>query len=117
MQVELRPYQTAAFEAVREHLRAGAKSVLINAPTGSGKTVLASALMEMVMCKGNRANFVVDRLSLINQTSETFDRYGLRHGVIQSSHPRWQPHQPIQVCSVQTLSRRGWPDAQVDVID
>lgn len=117
MQVELRPYQTAAFDAVREHLRNGARSVLVNAPTGSGKTVLASALMEMVMQKGNRANFVVDRLSLINQTSETFDRYGLRHGVIQSNHPRWMPHQPVQVCSVQTLSRRGWPEAHVDVID
>lgn len=117
MQVSLRPYQEAAFEAVREHLRNGARSVLVNAPTGSGKTVLASALMEMVMEKGNRANFVVDRLSLINQTSETFDRYGLRHGVVQSSHPRWMPHQPIQVCSVQTLSRRGWPESKVDVFD
>lgn len=117
MHVVLRPYQEAAFEAVRKHLRNGAKSVLINAPTGSGKTILASALMEMTMAKGNRANFVVDRLSLINQTSETFDRYGLRHGVVQASHPRWMPHQPIQVCSVQTLARRGWPESRVDVID
>lgn len=117
MQVELRPYQLAAFDAVREHLRAGARSILVNAPTGSGKTVLASALMEMVMAKGNRANFVVDRLSLINQTSETFDRYGLRHGVIQSNHPRWMPHHPVQVCSVQTLAKRGWPQSQVDVFD
>lgn len=85
--------------------------------TVTHNTVLASALMEMVMAKGNRANFVVDRLSLINQTSETFDRYGLRHGVVQSNHPRWMPHQPVQVCSVQTLSRRGWPESHVDVID
>lgn len=117
MKIALRPYQEAAFERVRQHLRDGARSVLVNAPTASGKTVLASALMEMTMAKGNRANFVVDRLSLVNQTSETFDRYGLRHGVIQADHPRWEPHWPIQVCSVQTLSRRGWPSAQLDVID
>lgn len=73
--------------------------------------------MEMVETKGNRANFVVDRLSLIGQTSDTFDRYGLNHGVIQSDHPRWMPSLPIQLCSVQTLARRRWPESSVDVID
>lgn len=109
MKIELRPYQAAAFEEAREHIRNGARSVLINAPTGSGKTVLASALMEMAASKGRRANFVVDRLSLIDQTSTTFDRYGLDHGVIQGMHPRFRPSMPIQVCSVQTITKRGWP--------
>lgn len=117
MRVELRDYQAAAFEAVRQHIREGARSVLVNAPTGSGKTVLASALMELTGLKGNRANFVVDRLSLIDQTSATFDRYGLDHGVIQAMHFRYRPSQAIQVCSVQTISKRGWPESQVDVFD
>jgi superfamily II DNA or RNA helicase len=117
VKVELRGYQSEAFDKVRGAIRAGAKRVLVSAPTGSGKTVLASALMELTVGKGNKANFVVDRLSLIGQTSETFDRYGLPHGVIQSDHPRYRPSEPIQVCSIQTLSKRGWPDAQVDVFD
>ncbi len=118
MRVQLRDdYQVPAVEAVRQALRDGARSVLINAPTGSGKTVLASALMEMAMQKKRRANFVVDRLSLVQQTSDTFDRYGLEHGVIQSTHPRYRPSLPIQLCSVQTLSRRGWPEADLDMID
>ncbi len=118
MKVVLRDdYQAPAVQQAREAIRAGARSILINAPTGSGKTVMASALMELVMEKGRRANFVVDRLSLIQQTSDTFDRYGLEHGVIQSQHPRYRPSLPIQICSVQTLSKRGWPDAHVDLID
>jgi type I site-specific restriction-modification system R (restriction) subunit len=51
--------------------------------------------MEMVKEKGNRASFVVDRLSLIQQTSDTFDRYGLDHGVIQGGHERWRPALPL----------------------
>lgn len=118
MKVQLREdYQVPAVEAVRQALREGARAVLINAPTGSGKTVMASALMELTAAKGRRANFVVDRLSLIGQTSDTFDRYGLHHGVIQGDHPRYRPSLPIQVCSVQTLSKRGWPEANVDMID
>lgn len=117
MKVSLRPYQQAAFDKVRDAIRAGARRVLVVSPTGSGKTVLASALMEMTREKGNRATFTVDRLSLIDQTSETFDRYGLDHGVQQGSHPRWAPYLPIQVCSIQTLARRQWPISQVDVYD
>lgn len=117
MQVVLRDYQAAAFEQAREHIRNGKRSILIVAPTGSGKTVLASALMEMTREKGNRATFVVDRLSLIDQTSATFDRYGLGHGVIQGQHYRWAPYERIQVCSVQTLAKRKWPESAVDVFD
>ncbi|OBU53830.1 DEAD/DEAH box helicase [Stenotrophomonas maltophilia] len=117
MTVSLRPYQAAAFERAREAIRSGARRILIVAPTGSGKTVLASALMEMARQKGNRASFVVDRLSLIQQTSQTFDRYGLHHGVIQGGHPRWAPWQPLQLCSVQTIAKRGWPDSRLDVFD
>jgi DNA repair protein RadD len=110
-------YQVPAVDQARQAIREGARTILINCPTGGGKTVMASALMELVAARGKRANFVVDRLSLIQQTSDTFDRYGLEHGVIQSQHPRYRPSLPIQVCSVQTLSRRGWPDAHVDMID
>ena len=117
MRVELRDYQQVAFDKARDAVRQGAKRILICAPTGGGKTVLASALMEMVREKGNRASFVVDRLSLIQQTSDTFDRYGLDHGVIQGGHERWAPALPIQLCSVQTLGRRRWPETAVDVFD
>lgn len=117
MRVELRDYQSAAFDKAREAIRNGARRILIVAPTGSGKTVLASALMEMTKEKGNRAAFVVDRLSLIDQSSATFDRYGLHHGVIQGGHPRWAPAYPLQLCSIQTLARRRWPESVVDVFD
>ncbi|WP_341809390.1 DEAD/DEAH box helicase [Xanthomonas oryzae pv. oryzicola] len=115
--IDLRDYQAAAFAKAREAIRQGARRILIVAPTGSGKTVLASALMQMAQEKSNRAAFVVDRLSLIEQTSLTFDRYGLEHGVIQAGHRRCSPWRALQLCSIQTLARRPWPDSKLDVFD
>jgi superfamily II DNA or RNA helicase len=54
---------------------------------------------------------------LINQTSDMLDKYGIEHGVIQSSHPRFQPWQKIQIASSQTLARRQWPEADLIIVD
>ena len=117
MKIDLRPYQDDAIERARQAIRDGAKNVLICAPTGGGKTVIASALIENNQSKGKRSAFVVDRLSLIQQTSDTFDRYGIDHGIIQASHWRFKPSRQTQICSVQTVARREWPEADLIVVD
>jgi len=117
MKVELRGYQSDAVEQARQAIRDGAKNVLICAPTGAGKTVIASHLIESATNKGQRSAFIVDRLSLIQQTSDTFDRYGIDHGIIQSEHWRFKPSRPVQICSIQTLARRQWPDTSLIVVD
>lgn len=117
MKIKLRPYQVDAIEQARAAIRGGARNVLICAPTGAGKTVLASHLIDESQAKGRRSAFVVDRVSLISQTSETFDRYGIDHGVVQASHWRFKPSKPVQLCSVQTVARRQWPEADLIVVD
>jgi superfamily II DNA or RNA helicase len=115
--IGLRDYQAQAVEQARAAIRAGAKNILIVAPTGSGKTVIGSHLIESVVVKGKRAAFCVDRLSLIQQTSDTFDRYGIDHGIIQAEHWRFKPSLPVQICSIQTLIRRKWPEADLILVD
>lgn len=80
---------------------------LIVAPTGAGKTEMAMALMEAVREKGNRCAMVLDRIVLCNQTSERMQKYRIPHGVFQSGHWRFRAYEPIQICSAQTLERRG----------
>lgn len=117
MKIDLRDYQLNAVEQARQAIRGGAKNVLIVAPTGSGKTVIGSHLIDEACAKGRRSAFVIDRLSLLGQTSETFDRYGIDHGIIQGGHWRFKPHLPVQICSIQTVAKRQWPEAQLIIVD
>lgn len=116
--LELRPYQDGSIERLRIGARDGHRAQLLMIPTGGGKTIVAVSLVKSVVEKMARAAFVVDRVSLVDQTSATFDEYGIPHGVMQSSHWRCRPYERIQVCSVQTLARRGFPEGlELIIID
>ena len=114
----LRPHQQRALSLLRISLRAGKRRPLVQAPTGAGKTVLAAAIVDGAISKGNKVLFVVPALSLIDQTVEAFYDEGLtRVGVMQAAHRLTDWTQPIQVASVQTLMRRRVPEAQVAIVD
>ncbi len=113
-----RPFQDEAHAKLRQGARDGHRCQLIMSPTGSGKTYLGMRIIHEALRRGNRAMFVCDRTTLINQTSAVADQYGLgAHSIIQSGHWRFDPSQRFQIASVQTLARRSWPDADVIVID
>ena len=75
-EIDLRPYQLDAVEGLRVKIREGKKRLILVAPTGAGKTVIASHLLRQADQKGSYALFMVDRVALVNQTSETLDDYG-----------------------------------------
>lgn len=113
-----RPFQDEAHEKLRQGARAGHRCQMLMSSTGSGKTYLGLRIIHEALKKGKRAIFVCDRRTLINQTSEVADSYGLSaHGVMMSNHNRFDPSMPFQIASAQTLARRRWPDADVIVID
>lgn len=115
---EPRPFQDTAHEKLRQGAREGNRCQMIMSPTGSGKTYLAMRIIHEALKRGKRAMFVCDRTTLINQTSEVADSYGLgTHSVIQAGHWRYDTKQPFQIASIQTLARRAWPESDVIVID
>lgn len=105
--MKLRPYQEDMLVALREKFREGKRAIVLYAPTGAGKTETSIALLDAARKKFNRSAMILDRIVLVNQTSERLDKYGIDHGVLQSGHWRWRPYEFIQVCSAQTLERRG----------
>jgi len=116
--LELRGYQNDTLEALRKGFAAGKQAQILYAPTGSGKTEMAIALLEATRKKGNRAAMILDRIILCDQTSQRLEKYHIDHGVMQSGHWRYRPHERIQVCSAQTLERKGeFPGLSLLIVD
>lgn len=114
----LRPYQEAIMGKLRAGFAAGHQAQILYLPTGGGKTEIAISLMEATAKKYNRAAMVLDRIVLCDQTSKRLDKWEIDHGVLQSGHWRYRPHERIQVCSAQTLEKRGsFPGLNLLIID
>jgi DNA repair protein RadD len=95
-----------------------ATRIMLQAPTGAGKTVLAASMVEDKIEFGNRVAFVVSDLSLIDQTIAAFNAQGISDiGIIQADHPGWNHNAAVQICSIQTLSRRGAPSVDFVLVD
>lgn len=112
------PHQAKALAMLRNSVARGVNRVVMQAPTGFGKTVLAAAIVEGALAKNRRVLFTVPALSLVDQTIEAFWSEGIRDiGVIQGNHELTNGLRSVQVASVQTLMRREVPDVDVVVID
>ena len=104
---KLRPHQVEAKERIFNSWNLY-RSILLQMPTGTGKTFLFSSIVNDILryYKDNRIKLtvliVVHRLELIEQISETLDKYNIGHGIIQGNTEQhlWQR---IQVASIQSL--------------
>jgi DNA repair protein RadD len=118
MALNLRSYQEQTLAALREGFAKGKKAQILYAPTGAGKTEMAIALMAATQVKGNKAAMLLDRVVLCDQTSKRLEKYDIAHGVLQAGHWRYRPYENIQVCSAQTLERRGsFPGLNLLIVD
>lgn len=106
----LYPHQETAIELVRQSLRRGRKRLAVQAPTGFGKTVLAAHIVKGVLANHERIIFTAPRISLIDQIVTSFYNEGIASiGVMQAHHPLTNIGMPVQVCSIDTLSKRLLP--------
>lgn len=117
-QLILRDRQLKVIDELRDNFRHGARTQLLYAPTGAGKTIVAAHLAQQARAKMTRTAFLADRVNLIDQTSATFDRFGIDHGIVQAKHWRARLYEPIQICSAQTIEKRGFfPDLSLLIND
>ena len=116
--LQLREAQEKALDMLRQGFAAGHRTQILVGPTGFGKTELAIAMMDAARRKGSKTAMILDRIVLCEQTSQRLDKYGIDHGVLQSGHWRYRPYEHIQVCSAQTLEKRGsFPGLSLMIVD
>jgi superfamily II DNA or RNA helicase len=116
----LREDQTDALNSLRQAMCEGIRHVIMQAPTGFGKTVLSAELVRSARAKNRKVLFTVPAISLVDQTVESFIKHSIPEddiGVMQADHWRGHEGKPVTIASVQTLQKREMPDVDVVLID
>lgn len=115
--IELRPWQADAVEKLREGMRNGHTRQVLVAPTGAGKTYVGSYMLDSCAKRENAAAFLVDRIALAKQTSAALWDFDIDHGIAQGENTS-NRHALIQVCSQQTVEKRGFfPPMKMAILD
>jgi superfamily II DNA or RNA helicase len=114
----LRDYQgnmvtAASTKLYIEHLM----SLVLQLPTGAGKTAILSEIFAMVYKNGGRAWFVVPRNELVRQASAHLAKWNVPHGIIDAAHKESRAIK-LFVVSKDTIKRRlgkirNYPDLVV----
>jgi len=73
----LRPYQLRAIYSIQNAVKSGSNRFLFEMATGTGKTLVAAAVIKLFLRTGNakRVLFLVDRLELEDQANKAFNSY------------------------------------------
>jgi DNA repair protein RadD len=123
---ELRDYQLDVIAKVDRHIAEGARRIILVAPTGAGKTILATAIIGSTASGDTvdkRVLVLAHTREIIKQSSEKLFAHGIQHGIIQAGFAT-RPDEAVQVASVQTLwsramrtNRMPLPEADLLIID
>jgi DNA repair protein RadD len=110
----LRQYQLDVIDRVDSETAAGRRRVLLVAPTGAGKTVIAAEIIRRAVARKNNVLVLAHRRELIAQTSAKLYAAGVDHGIVQAGFPS-RPDALVQVASVQTLHARAVRGSKIEM--
>jgi superfamily II DNA or RNA helicase len=101
----LRDYQQRAVASILRNWQGGARRVILELPTGAGKTLTAGHLVRRAALRGERVAIIAHRRELLAQLRAACDAWGLAHGDCHSAAP----------VLVDSVARR-WPDVRADLL-
>lgn len=105
--MELRAYQREAQEAILNEWENGVKRTLLVLPTGCGKTIVFSKVIEERVRQGDRVLILAHRGELLSQAQEKLKKStGLRCVMEKAEKTSLQSWYRVVVGSVQTIMRK-----------
>lgn len=107
MRLILRHYQETGVQLLRESFAKGYKRTIMWLATGGGKTATFCFLINQLFHNKKKILVVIRRRELIFQTQKQIEKFtGLKASIIMGNEKGFDPDSRIQVCSIDTISRR-----------
>lgn len=102
---ELRPYQQEAIDDVSGEMMFGSSSVMLEAPTGCGKSLIMADFARMYADQG--VMILVNITALIDQISEHLTEQGVEHSILKAGmEEKFNPNCKVQLVMSQTFYAR-----------
>ncbi|MBW2368506.1 MAG: DEAD/DEAH box helicase [Deltaproteobacteria bacterium] len=109
MKITPRPYQKKAVESVISLYENGSTKMLLHLPTGAGKTIIATIIIEqfLALSKMGKILFIAHREEILDQTQKKIKHHLPRVDVrIEQGNRTSSKKTQITIASVQSLIRR-----------
>jgi superfamily II DNA or RNA helicase len=119
MTYQLRDYQTDLLDRVQQSWNTSYRSILLQLPTGAGKTICFAHLLQPFANNGKTALVLAHRAELIKQAAAKITMMtGIEPGIIKAGYQA-DYSRSIQIASVQSLIRRlkNYPHPDLVIID
>lgn len=104
--MKLRPYQEEARQAIHDEWKSGVKNTLLVLPTGTGKTIVFSKVIEDRVKQGERVLVLAHRGELLDQAADKLEQAtGLKCATEKAEQTALGSWYRVVVGSVQTMMR------------
>ncbi len=109
-------HQLQGLQDILAAIAAGKTRIVLQSPTGMGKTVIMQDLALDYLQRKLRVILYTNRRLLIDQTSRVMDEAGIPHGQI-SPEADLQEHLPFQIAMAQTVHARAMVRKTMQLFD
>lgn len=116
---DLYDYQKKVIQEVFNWFEYGKKSILLYAPTGAGKTVMAISIVKKFVEQGKKVLILVHRLPLVEQTKNTLNNLlpdkEIKYSIIQGENTEINEDADVIIAMAQSLKNHHLPP-ELDLI-
>lgn len=101
----LRPYQSNIIDQTKDQFRQNNRRIIIQLPTGGGKTAIFSAISKMAIDRGNSILIITHRKELLSQSGSTLTKFDLTGQELTAKTKKIEPG-ILYVGMVETIKSR-----------